>query len=1001
MEKKHILKLQNDRDGIGEFIFYDGPPFATGLPHYGHILAGTIKDSMTRYAAMSGFYVERRAGWDTHGVPIEYEIEKEHNIKSKKEIEELGIENYNNLCKNIVLKYADQWEEITNSYGRLIDFKNCYKTMDLSFMSSVWYIFKKLYDMDLVYQANRVMWYSPGVKTNLSNFEVSSNYQNMKETSIYILFPVLENSENILVWTTTPWTLMGNIAIAVNKDVNYVLVNVPGYKNIWCSEKMAKNMFKNSIVMKIKKGSELIGISYKSFNNTIGITNDELNFENQYKIIMADFVDEESGTGFVHIAPAFGEDDFNICIKQNITTVEGKNLVDYLDESGCVNNIIPEFEGIYYRDLNIKIIDACKNKEILYKKETIEHSIPFCWRSDKPLIPKIIKGWYVRASSLKEQMLLINEDINWVPDYMGKRRFKEWLENTKDWNISRSRYWGTPIPIWMTETGKIIVIGSVKELEGYTGYKFSDIHRHNVDISFEYENETYKRIPEIFDCWFESGSMFLGQSGYPEFNEKFSFPADFIAEGVDQTRGWFYTLLVLSTALFNKAPYKNVIVNGLVLAEDGKKMSKRLKNYPDPSTIIEKYGADAMRLYLINSPATRGETLRFVENGVKEIVRAFNIPLESAINFFNIHKKLYDDKYNDFQIKFEVGKNPMDMWICNEIEELYNFVKDKMEKYELYKIVQPMINFIEKFNNVYIKLNKYRFKNKNGDKEDWLNCLNVTNNVLLNYIILLAPIAPFITEKNYPNVFKKDEKYSIHLELFRDQKFIKGEKYNVVDDILKVIENVRIIRSNNKINHKKPLNSIIIYNENPEQLKIYKECISNELNIVEIDFKNIKELISDIIYFPNFKTIGQKCKKDTGKISGYISELKTKEILRSVKFLNHELSIFEDYEIGYILNKKIGKNQLFQNKIFVDIDLEYDINLYNSKLINSSIQEQRKLLNLNPWDKVDVYLYSENDFLKSLFISKEVKIGKPEVYFHHNKSIIDNNTIHIYFSGEI
>jgi isoleucyl-tRNA synthetase len=951
---KSNLIFEKSNEKREKFIFYDGPPFATGLPHYGHLLAGTIKDIVTRYWSLKGYSVDRRSGWDCHGVPIEFEIEKIHGIRSKQEIMEMGIKKYNQLCREIVLRYTDEWEKTSDKYGRWIDFKNDYKTMDVSFMSSVWYVFGELYKKNLIYQANKVMWYSIGVKTNLSNFEVSSNYQEVKENSIYISIPINE-TDNLLIWTTTPWTLMGNIAVGVNVNLDYHLINYQD-KNYWCCN--IKGLFKDHKILKTVKGIELVGLKYIPLNQLLDIKdNFELEKEKLYQIIKADYVSADSGTGLVHLAPSFGEEDFNVCLENGLINNEGLNLNDYLDEEGKINHYIKEYEGEFYRDLNEKLILRCKEKGLLFKKEKIIHSIPHCWRSDTPLIPKLIKSWYVRTTLLKERMIELNKTINWKPENIGSGRFNNWLEKMVDWNISRTRYWGTPIPLWISTTGKIKVISSKKELEDLTNIKIDDLHRDHIDeLTFEIDNEIYHRIPEIFDCWFESGSMFIAQSGYPEFSDTFNFPADFIAEGIDQTRGWFYTLLVISTALFDTSPFKNVIVNGLVLAEDGKKMSKRLKNYPDANYLLDTYGGDALRMYLINSPAVKADTLRFSENGVKEIVKTFNLPLNSSINFLLIHLKLYLEK-TDFKLNNNII-NPMDLWISDEINQLTKFYHEKMSDYQLSNVISPLINFLDKFNNIYLKLNRHRFKNKNNDLDDCNQALTTGFKVIHRYLLLIAPITPFIAEEKYQvikNILNNDIE-SIHLDDYH-YPLLKSERFKVVEDIIQIIEQSRILRSNHSINLKKPLKEIKIYLDEDKiiELNKFKEYLDREINTLDINILPINDKLIKKYYF-DLKILGTKCRKDTKKII----ELLQNEIPNDeIHILNYHLKVNHDYNIVYQLKEPLLSNQSFLNNLLIDINLEQNEileEIYQIRQLTSSIQHHRKLANLNPWNKITIHL---------------------------------------------
>jgi len=640
------------------FVFYDGPPFATGLPHYGHLLAGTIKDIIPRYWTMRGYYVERRFGWDCHGLPVENEMEKEFKVSGKRDIEKLGIHLFNEACRSIVLRYTSQWQEVVERMGRWVDFNNQYHTMDASYMESIWWAFKKVWERGLIYEGFRVQPYCPRCTTPLSNFELNEGYKDTKSPSITVTFPLVDDPKTkILVWTTTPWTLPSNILLVVGEDITYVKVQ-DGEDNFILAKERLPAYYKNESDYTIREempGSALVGKAYQPMFTYFTDRCDKF-----FKVYTADFVSTEDGTGIVHIAPAFGEDDFQIGQKLDLP------IVCPVDEEGRFTEEVPEWQGRVVYDADDDITQTIKKMGRLIHRTKLEHRYPFCYRCDSALIYKAIDTWFMQIEPLKANMLENNQRILWVPDHLKNGRFGKGIESAPDWNISRNRYWGTPLPVWICpDCGHKECVGSLDDLHdligngdreagmkrhteavaqvrkkieheaadhfgefgidpqwadkvSHTEMHDSDIHSHVVDAIAvacpKCGSNAMKRTPEVLDCWFESGSMAYAQSHYPfENREQFenSFPADFIAEGIDQTRGWFYTLTVLGSALFNKETFKNVIVNGTILAEDGKKLSKRLKNYPPPEEILDKLGADALRLFLINSPAVRAEDLRF------------------------------------------------------------------------------------------------------------------------------------------------------------------------------------------------------------------------------------------------------------------------------------------------------------------------------------------------------------------------------------------------------
>jgi isoleucyl-tRNA synthetase len=665
------------RKDAPEYVFYDGPPFATGTPHYGHILAGVIKDVIPRYWTMRGKYVERRFGWDCHGLPIENIVEKKLGISGKKDIEEkLGVFAFNEECRKNVFGYVDEWRKVVERTGRWVDMDNDYKTLDRDFMESVWWVFKSVYDKGLIYESHRVVPYCPRCSTPLSNFEVNQGYEDKQDKAVTVKFKVKDSaSKYVLAWTTTPWTLPANLGLAVGTEIAYAEIrdHASGDTYVLAKDRVA-TYYKNPedyTLVREYPGSCLVGLEYEPLFNEPREKSElgelpkgqELG-RNAYRVVSGHHVTTESGTGVVHIAPAYGEDDFQIGAK------EGLGFFSHINATGNVEGL-GFGEGEYVFDFNETVIKYLKDTKSLVHIGSIDHSYPHCYRCKTPLIYRAVSAWYVSVEKIKDGMLKSNEGINWTPEHIKEGRFGKWLEGARDWNISRNRYWGSAIPVWKSEDGEVIVVGSVKELaelsrgqivEKDGDYVFADtkkpvdIHKHFVDkITIEKNGKTFTRIPEVLDCWFESGSMPYAQKHYPfENKERFekAFPADFICEGLDQTRGWFYTLVVLSAALYGHEPFKNVIVNGIILAEDGKKMSKSLSNYPDPMLLLEKHGADAVRFFLMNSPAVRAEELRFSEGGVEETVKKVILPIWNSLSFFTTYANIDGYEPEGTQIHF-------------------------------------------------------------------------------------------------------------------------------------------------------------------------------------------------------------------------------------------------------------------------------------------------------------------------------------------------------------
>jgi isoleucyl-tRNA synthetase len=890
---KTQLELTKDSP---RFTFYDGPPFATGLPHYGHLLAGTIKDIVTRYATTTGHFVERRFGWDTHGLPVEFEIDKKLGITGPADVEAMGIDKYNAECRAIVMRYAKEWESTVVRMGRWIDFENDYKTLNTSFMESVWWVFAQLYGKGQVYRGFKIMPYSTACATPLSNFEANQNYKDAIDPAVTVAFPVVGDEETeLLAWTTTPWTLPSNLALCVNPEFDYVKIkDGETGKHFILLEKRLDVLYKDLKKAKFEvlqkyKGKELVGWTYQPL---FSYFSGRKSTHKTYVVVSDSYVTDDSGTGIVHQAPGFGEDDFRVAAANGIINKDGTDVPCPIDASGRFMDEVLDFKGLYVKDADKLIVKFLKDHGRLVRHTQLSHSYPFCWRSDTPLVYRAVPSWFVRVTDIVDKLMKNNARSYWVPESVQEKRFANWLENARDWAISRNRYWGTPIPLWTNEDySEIVCVGSVEELERLSGVKgITDLHRDSIDgITIQGKTGVLKRIPEVLDCWFESGSMPYAQSHYPfENKETFeqNFPADFIAEGLDQTRGWFYTLLVLSTHLFDKPPFKNVIVNGLVLASDGKKMSKRLKNYPEPTKIVHEYGADALRLYLINSPVVRAETLKFKEEGVRELVSSVFLPWYNANRFFasqvmGLNKDFgVDFVYNpDFETS-----GFMDKWILARCQSLIAFVRQEMAAYRLYTVVPRLLTTIDELTNWYIRFNRKRLKGDDGVDEATM-AMNTLCEVLFTLCRIMAPFTPFMTESIYQslkavlkdgedgNGGKAKDARSVHFLTFPTEKahFANADIERRVGRMQKVIELGRAIRDRKTIPLKTPLSEIVIispdqeYRSDVESLERY---ISEELNVRSV-VVTADEDVYGVKYkcLPDAKGLGQRLKKEFQKVA--------------------------------------------------------------------------------------------------------------------------------------
>ena len=872
------------------YTFYDGPPFATGMPHYGHLICGGLKDVITRYWTQRGHYCVRRFGWDCHGLPIECIINKKLKISTKKDLLNLGIEKYNSECRKIVMTYADVWKYYTERYGRWIDFDNDYRTMYPSFMETCWWVFKQIFDKGRVYRKCKVMPFSWATNTVLSNFEAGSNYKDIDDPSVIITFPTLNDpNKKLLGWTTTPWTLPSNLFLAVNPKITYVEVDVTfnGKKETFilaeprlkATLKQLKIKEEDCKIIKKMKGEELAGTDYIPLFDYFY---EKFKPKGCFKVYLADYVTTEDGVGIVHNAPGFGEDDYQVGCKYNL--IDPDKPLCPIDDDGCFTEEVPLLAGKNFKEADPTVKEFLKSKGRMIFEGTIRHKYPFCYRTETPLMYRAIPSWFIKVEDLHEKLVNINNSTYWVPKYVQEKRFGNWLSNARDWCVSRNRSWGTPIPLWVSDDmEEIVCVGSIEELEKLSGVKdIKDLHREFIDkitIPSQKGKGTLHRIPEVFDCWFESGSMPYGQVHYPfEMKEeefKKGFPADFISEGVDQTRGWFYTLNVISTIIFDSTPYKNLIVNGLVLAEDGQKLSKSLGNFEDPRILFNKYGADVVRLYLIDSPLVRGQSLRFTKKGLEQKIKDVFLPLYNSYRFLIQNIQRYEsitgkNFYFDEKVLRAESLSITDKWIIAYEQRLIKFFHHEMENYRLYTIVQELLSFLDKVTNWYIRLNRGRIKG-DYDEVDWLNSLNVLFITLLNLVILLSPFIPFITEYIYQNLrngLKEGPLLEKSIHFLRiplyDEKLLDDNIERIMNNMICVIELGRKLREKEKISLKKPVAKLIVINYDKtflDNLKVVEKYIIEELNINEIEYNNDEATYISLGVKPNFEIVFKRTKE--------------------------------------------------------------------------------------------------------------------------------------------
>lgn len=965
----------NQRTGKPLFVFYDGPPFATGLPHYGHLLAGTIKDVVLRYKTMKGFCVPRRFGWDCHGLPVENEVEKSFNLSGASSIHDFGIAHFNEECRKIVLRYTEEWKAVVSRMGRWVDFNNTYRTMDLTFMESVWWVFKQLFDKGLVYEGFKVMPFSAKLGTPLSNFEAGENYKDVDDPSLTVAFQLADDPDtSLLIWTTTPWTVISNMAVMASPTIDYVKIKDHAHnKNYILAEARLGAYYSDPseyTVLEHFKGTALLGRRYRP---AFSYFEDKAK-EGAFQVILEDSLSTEDGTGLVHAAPAFGEVDFYAC--QRV----GLPLVCPVDNNGLFTEEVTEYKGMFVKDADKDIIRRLKAAGQVIRHSTMRHRYPFCWRSDTPLIYKAVSTWFVAVEKIKDDLIKANQEIHWTPDHIKSGRFGKWLEGARDWAISRNRYWGTPIPIWRAEDGDLLVVGSIKELEELTEAPITDLHRHFIDdLPIKKNGKVYHRIPEVFDCWFESGAMPYAQSHYPfhdaaHFEEH--FPADFIGEGLDQTRGWFYTLTVLSAALFKKPAFKNVIVNGIILASDGAKMSKRLRNYPDPMEVVEKYGADAIRLYLMNSPAVKAEALCFVESGVEIVLRQVILPLWNAYSFFITYARIYNWKPGGHFTKPEAV---IDQWILSILNKLIHEVELGMDRYDLSMAVEPFIGFVDQLTNWYIRRSRRRFWDDKPSK-DRDEAFETLHQILLALTKIAAPFVPFISEAIYRNLRSEDMPSSVHLCDFPEY---HEEMRNMdLEDSMQAVQQAvslgHALRKENKLKVRQPLAQAHIASANEKTLHFLEDqqhLIADELNVKKVNIVSDESQFVGLKAKPNFRVLGKKVGKLMKAAQEAIEQFdrnRLNQLLEgknvAIQLEGQEIELTpEDVQVERIVHEGMIASNL--GEITVALDTELNDSLIREGLAREMVNKvntMRREANFDVTDRIVLELET-TDFVKSCF----------------------------------
>ena len=976
-KNKIFEKSVSSRDDNKLFVFYEGPPTANGKPGIHHVMARTLKDLVCRYKTLKGFRVERKAGWDTHGLPVEIEVEKKLGIKHKSEVLDYGIEKYNKACRESVFKYLDLWEKMTTRMGYWIDLDSAYITLTNNYIESVWWALKTLFNKGLIYKDYKIVPQDPKSETVLSSHELALGYRETKDPSVYVLFKLKNKDEYFLVWTTTPWTLISNVALAVGSDIHYVKIKNNDKIIILAKDRLSVIDGEFEIIEEFK-GKELEGIGYEQFFNYIKLEdNPAYKGKKAFFVAPGDFVSTEDGSGIVHIAPAFGADDYELSKKYNLP------MFQPVTRGGLFTSDVTDFAGQFVKDADKGIIIKMKEEGKLYRKETITHSYPFSWRHENvPVIYYARESWFIRTTSIAGRMVELNKTITWQPPEVGSGRFGNWLEENKDWALSRDRFWATPLPIWVSDDGDMFAVGSIEELkEGFIeengkriyvkNIKDIDLHKPFVDsIFFEQNGKVYKRTPELIDVWFDSGSMPFAQYHYPfenkEWFEKHSFPADFICEGIDQTRGWFYTLHAIATMLFDSIAFKNIIVNELILDKKGLKMSKSKGNTVDPFMLFNKYGADATRWYLItNSPPWR-PTL-FDEEGLIEVQRKFFGTLLNTYSFFALYANIDEFKFSEDLVDYK-QRPEIDRWVISKLNSLITDYEKMMNEYDVTKAARAVSDFtIAHLSNWYVRRCRRRFwKSEMNDNK--LSAYQTLYECLITISKLTSPFAPFISEELYQDlnsITKKEIFESVHLSEFPNPVYFEKELEQKMEIAQKVVYLTRSMRAKNNLKVRQPLKKImvVVEKEKIEALNKMKDVILEEVNIKELVVLNDDSRIVNKSAKANFKSIGPKFGKNVNAVSNAIKALSNIEIAAielgesiKIKVGCEELHITKD-DVEVISSEISGWLVEMEEGVTVALDVELDETLIAEGLARefvNRIQNMRKDAGFDVIDRIKI-----------------------------------------------
>ncbi len=980
--EQNVAKNQGNR----EFTFYDGPPTANGKPHIGHILTRVIKDIIPRYHVMKGDHALRKAGWDTHGLPVELEVEKLLGIDGKQEIEKYGIEPFIKKCKESVWKYKGEWEKMSDRVGYWADMEEPYVTYDDNYIESVWWAIKTIADKGLLYKGYKIVPYCPRCGTALSSHEVAQGYKDVKDTSVFVRFKVNgQDNKYFLAWTTTPWTLPSNVCLCMNAKEDYAEIQAEDGMIYILAKALVDKYFENYTVLSVKKGADYFGFEYQPLFD-FAVSALEKN-KKSYIVVTDDYVTMEDGTGIVHNAPAFGEDDARVCQKFDIA------FISLVDTAGKMTEQAGPFAGLFVKDADKEIIKDLKERNLLFKELPFEHSYPFCWRCDTPLIYYARQSWFIKMTAVKDRLLAANDSINWMPETIKKGRMGNFLENVIDWGLSRERYWGTPLPVWVcNKCGKMHVIGSKQELKERCGITGDiELHRPYIDdCAFSCEcGGTFVREKEVIDCWFDSGSMPFAQYHYPFENKELfesHFPADFISEAIDQTRGWFYTLIAISTLLFDKAPFKNCIVLGHVNDKNGIKMSKHKGNVVDPWTILDKQGADAVRWYFYTGSAPWLPS-RFYEDGVAEAQRKFMGTLWNTYAFFVLYADI--DKYNPANYKLEDCKlSLMDKWVLSKLNTLIKTVDQGLASYNIFDSARALQAFTDDLSNWYVRRGRERYWGHDMT-EDKIAAYTTLYTVLVTMAKLSAPFTPFMAESIYQNLvpnFYSEAPKSVHLCDFpvADESAIDLDLEEGMQNVLDIVVLGRACRNASNIKNRQPLSKIFVCSERKTELTEGLLTIAkDELNVKEVEY--LKDASSFVTYKvkPQLKTLGPKYGKVLGKIRTYLETCDANALVSTVKagktftveldgqtveFTLDDLLISTESAEGFTAASDNGITVVMDTKVTEELKAEG-----NARELISKIQTMRKEAGFEVVDRITVNYLTDSQEAESAILSNELK----------------------------